>query len=201
MKYILGIDPGTNHYSAALLTLRGAEITLINLYTYQYDPKKTLEYKLRAIYNDIASFLQNISPDVSVIEAQYFGGNARTLRSLCESVGAMKIAICLNSDAEIVDYTPNEIKLGLTGYGKASKQDMIDSALGMFKVDVTSDEADAIGVGINYILLNHSSDSFSSARKNLLKDFKKPKLFSPEEKILQYQALLVQHFKFTSSIL
>lgn len=153
-QYILGIDPGTNHYSAALIELSGKKVSLLALYSYQYNPKKTLEHKLKATYNDFAGFLKNISPDVACFEAQYFGGNARVLRSLCESVGAMKIGISLNSQAEIFDYTPNEIKLAFTGKGNASKEDMIVRAQDLFKINPSSDEADAIGVAMTYIVFS-----------------------------------------------
>lgn len=197
-RFILGVDPGTNHYSAALLNFAGEEIKLLALYTYQYNPKKTLEYKLRALYNDASTFLKTISPDVAIIEAQYFGGNARTLRSLCESVGVLKIAINLHSNAEIKDYTPNEIKLAFTGYGKASKEDMILQVYELFGKRVTSDEADAIGVGVSYVILDCMSKDFSRARKKLLEQFKKEKL-SSSDRYVHYREFLKEHFAFKPS--
>ena len=64
------------------------------------------------------------------------------------------IAQAKESGMETKDYRPNEIKLAVTGYGAASKDQVmsaVDLILGTKKRDITDDEYDAIAIGITYL--------------------------------------------------
>lgn len=149
---IYGIDPGLNHYACSIVDWNKDKIKLLDIRSFDYDPQRSLEHKLKLIYQEIEKITYEYCPDVVSIEAQFFGQNVRTLRSLCESVGVMKVSILNNTNAKVRDFSPAEMKQALTGKGNANKEAMISSAENLFGIDLSSDEADSIGAVMAYIL-------------------------------------------------
>lgn len=158
---ILGIDPGTNHFACSILEWNNLSVKLIECKSFKYNPQNELEHKLKKMYEDVKDLVLEYKPEVVSIEGQFFGRNARTLRSLCESVGAMKVAVLLNSDCPIIDYTPSELKITLTGKGQASKEEMIESVESKFGITLPDDEADSIAAGLAYIMFHPDEAHFN----------------------------------------
>jgi crossover junction endodeoxyribonuclease RuvC len=155
--WIIGVDPGTNHFAATVSRLDGVVLTLLDQYSFSCDPSENLDKKLPLIYDAFHTFLDAIpSADILSIESQFMGRNPRTLRSLCESVGAIKLAFLdlFQEDALIRSYAPSELKIAATGMGNATKESVIGQISTRFGVDMGSDEADSVAAILAAIVLS-----------------------------------------------
>lgn len=105
------------------------------------------------MYNDLLPVIQKYNPDVIAIETQYFFRNVRTLRSLAESVGAIKLTALLNSRARICEFEPTKIKRAATEKGNAKKDVVKEAVCKMFNLpsDIPDDQSDAIACVLTYI--------------------------------------------------
>ena len=153
---ILGIDPGTARVGYALLDKK--ESAAIDLVTYgclELPNKKQTE-RLAEISQLVSDLIAQYRPGVLAIEKLFFTKNAKTALSVAEARGV--IINCANSsNLEILEFTPLEVKVATTGYGKAEKkqiQRMVCLLLNLKKIPQPDDAADAIAIGLTACYTN-----------------------------------------------
>ena len=153
---ILGIDPGTTRIGYALLDKK--ENTSVDLITYgclELPNKKQIE-RLAEISRLISDLIAQYYPKVLAIEKLFFTKNAKTAFSVSEARGV--IINCANSlNVEVVEFTPLEVKVAITGYGKAGKkqvQNMVCRLLNLEKIPQPDDASDAIAIGLTACYTN-----------------------------------------------
>ena len=91
---------------------------------------------LQHIYEGMAKVLDETAPDVLVCESLFYHKNIKSLVKLAETKAVICLAAIQHS-IPVVEYTPREIKLAITGNGNASKQQvryMVEQMFGI-KVD------------------------------------------------------------------
>ena len=84
------------------------------------------------------------------IEELFFNTNQKTAIAVAEARGAILLAAKKNR-LNIAEYTPIQVKLAVTGYGRAEKkqvQEMVKIILGLPKVPKPDDAADALALAI-----------------------------------------------------
>ena len=153
---ILGIDPGTTRIGYALLSKK--ENTEVNLITYgclELLNKKQIE-RLSEISRLISDLIAKHHPVILAIEKLFFTKNAKTALSVSEARGViMNCAHSLN--LEVIEFTPLQVKVATTGYGKAEKkqvQKMICLLLNLKKTPQPDDASDAIAIGLTACYTN-----------------------------------------------
>ena len=149
---ILGIDPGIAITGYAILSKKNEEISVINSGSIRTDKNKSQADRLVELYNDISEIINMYKPDVAVIEQLFYFKNLKTVIPVAQARGVIIMALAKNN-IPIVEYTPLQVKQTITGFGRATKEEvkqMTQLALNspMPKLD---DTVDAIAIALCYI--------------------------------------------------
>ena len=114
------------------------------------DPEAPLPERLWTLQRELRELMEELEPDVVVVERVFFQVNARTAMSVAQASG-MALAAAAERGCEVVQYTANEVKQALVGYGAATKdqvQRMVASVLGLPEPPRPPDVADALALAI-----------------------------------------------------
>lgn len=159
---ILGIDPGIGRCGWGLIKVEGSKINVVNFGCIETEPKGGVGERLLVISLEIEKILKKYKPDVLSIEELFFGKNITTAFSVGQARG---VALLKASEKglEIFEYKPVEVKMAVTGYGKADKKQigqMVKAILKLEKIPKIDDTSDALAVALTH--------AFSSKVKNLV---------------------------------
>jgi crossover junction endodeoxyribonuclease RuvC len=152
---VLGIDPGLTRCGFAAIQAaptgnRAKALTLGVMRTPATDP---LPQRLAQLRADLTALMAEVEPDVVVVEHVFFQVNVRTAMSVGQASG-LALAEAASRGCEVVQYTPNEVKQAITGYGAADKeqvQRMVQSRLGLTTLPKPADAADAAALALCYL--------------------------------------------------
>ena len=106
--------------------------------------------RLEDIYNSLHEIIKTDRPDVMAIEKLFFKQNITTGISVAEARGVC-LLVAKQCNIPIYEYSPNQIKKAITGYGQAHKpqmQEMVRLHLGLEAVPKPDDAADALAAAI-----------------------------------------------------
>jgi len=147
---ILAIDPGTVRIGFAILEIIDKKIGLLDYGL--IDTKEILDpaEKLNSIAEDIESLAQQYKPDILAIEKLFFAKNVTTGLAVAEARGVI-IQTSYKHGLRVEEIAPTQVKSGLTGHGKASKeqiQHMVMRLLKLKELPKPDDVADAIAIGL-----------------------------------------------------
>ncbi len=151
---ILGIDPGIERLGIAVLEYNPANAkkeTVIFSECFMTHKSETTEKRLAAIYTRIQKIINQYSPDILAIESIFFSVNQKTAIVVAEARGVV-LAAAGEYSLRVIELTPNEIKLAVTGYGKATKSDIIKMVPKIVTLPTDSlqdDEIDAIAIALS----------------------------------------------------
>ena len=109
--------------------------------------------RLAVLWEDLEALVADLRPDVMVVERVLFQVNARTAMSVGQASG-IALAIAARARCPVVQYSPNEVKLAVTGYGAATKQqvqDMVKVLLGLPEAPRPADRADALALAVCHL--------------------------------------------------
>ena len=98
----------------------------------------------------IAAVIKKYKPDIMGIEKLFFAKNQRTAMAVAQARGVLLLA-AYEAGVPIKEYTPNEIKLGIAGYGFADKKailKMVRLILGKHELKIIDDASDALAGAI-----------------------------------------------------
>lgn len=143
---ILGIDPGTGICGFGVIENN----VPIDYGVISTPPHTPLPDRLEDIYNSLSEIIAQDRPDVMAIEKLFFKQNITTGISVAEARGVCLLVAKLHH-LPIYEYSPNQIKNAICGYGKAHKpqiQEMVRVQLKLKTVPKPDDAADALAVAI-----------------------------------------------------
>ena len=149
-KIILGIDPGTTVTGYGLISVKGKSPSLITLGIIDLRRKEDHFKKIRAIFEQTLSLIDQYHPDEFAIEAPFFGKNVQSMLKLGRAQGAA-IAAALYRDLPVFEYAPRMIKMSITGQGQASKEQvaaMLRTILSFQTGEMVLDATDALGAAL-----------------------------------------------------
>lgn len=146
---VLGIDPGTRRIGYGIVRKDGGAVSLlaagILAIRSTNDPSALRETK-----KQIDSLLRRFRPAVVAVEKLFFAKNRTTALQVAQARGVVLLAAA-ERGLPIREYAPNEIKLGITGYGLADKAavlKMVRAALGKPSLKLIDDASDALAIAI-----------------------------------------------------
>ena len=149
---ILGIDPGIGICGFGLI--EGQKALDFGVIT---TPKNSpLPGRLKELYDSLQEIFDQTKPDVVSVEKLFFSKNITTGISVAEARGLVLLT-AEQRKLPIYEYTPNEIKKSITGYGNATKpqmQEMVRIHLGLKEIPKPDDAADALAAAITYTLMS-----------------------------------------------
>lgn len=117
------------------------------------DPATALPERLRALHAELRSLVAELRPDVVVVERVFFQTNARTAMATGQASG-LALMVAADSGCQVVQYTANEVKMAVCGYGAATKaqvQHMVSQLLQLTEVPRPPDVADALALAVCHL--------------------------------------------------
>jgi len=149
---VLGIDPGIAITGVVILNEEKGKQTLLHSEGITTTQKLSLAQRLLKLYEQLTFLIKTHKPDVAVLENLFFNTNAKTALIVGQARGVVQLALAQNK-LEIVEYTPLQVKMALTGYGRADKnqiQQMVKQILKLPKILTPDDVADAAAIALTH---------------------------------------------------
>lgn len=147
---ILGIDPGLSDTGYGLIRIDGKGIALLEYGCIRTKSQDAFAMRLGDIAQRFEEIVKKFNPSLVSIEGLFFYKNISSALKVGQAKGAI-IAIATRMGIPVDEYTPLEIKLAITGYGKADKnqmQQMIKIILKLSSIPKPSHAADALAAAI-----------------------------------------------------
>jgi crossover junction endodeoxyribonuclease RuvC len=151
--FVLGIDPGLTRcgFGAVRRSRSGVQAVAAGvLETSSSDP---LDRRLALLSEDLDELLDELLPDVVVVERIFFQANVRTVVSVAQASG-LAIAAAARRSLTVAQYSPNEVKQAVVGHGSASKAqvaEMVARMCGLAEPPSPPDAADALALALCHI--------------------------------------------------
>ena len=150
--FVLGIDPGLSRcgYGAVRRARRPVAEAAGVLSTSKEMDRASRLAELQA---DVRSLIAELRPDVVAVERVLFQRNVATAMSVGQAVGVV-MAESAAAGCEVVEYSPNEVKEAVAGWGGADKQEMAEMVrvlLGQGELLHPADAADAVAVALCHL--------------------------------------------------
>ncbi len=151
--FALGVDPGLSRCGyGAVRSHRGC--LTVEAYGHLTTPTQDpVSERLGALWGDLTGLLEDLRPDVVVVERVLFQVNARTAMSVGQASG-LALAAAARAGCPVAQYSPNEVKLAITGHGGAAKeqvQRMVQVLLGLEYPPRPPDRADALALAVCHL--------------------------------------------------
>jgi len=147
---ILGIDPGYEIVGYCLIDVQGNSFKLVKAGVIRTRKREDFPKRLLKIYNEILELIEKYKPEEMAIETLYFFKNVKTAIEVGEARGVILLA-AITKDLKIFEYTPYQVKIAVSGYGRASKsqvQEMVKRLFGSKEKMKPDDVADAAAIAI-----------------------------------------------------
>ena len=153
--FVLGIDPGLSRCGYGLVgrgegdsALRATAAGVV-----ETDPEAPLAQRLLVLHTELRALVAELRPAAVVVERVFFQVNVRTAMSVGQASG-LALLVAAEAGCDVAQYTANEVKLSLVGYGAATKQQvqrMVAQVLGLRAVDGPPDVADALALAVCHL--------------------------------------------------
>ncbi len=149
---VLGIDPGIGRCGWGVIKNENSKMTPIDYGCIETEVNGKIEERLIVIDQKIREIIKKYKPDELSIEELFFGANSKTAFSVGQARGVILLAAAENK-IPIFIYTPLQIKMALTGYGRAEKNQiaqMVKIILKLEKIPKLDDTNDALAIAITH---------------------------------------------------
>lgn len=151
--FVLGIDPGLSRCGYGCVRSDGPlrHATAAGVITTAVD--ETVPRRLATLRGELNALICELGPDVVVVERVFFQTNARTAMSVGQASG-VALLTAVELGCEVAEYTSNEVKLAVTGFGSATKdqvQRMVARLLDLSSVPRPPDAADALALALCHL--------------------------------------------------
>jgi crossover junction endodeoxyribonuclease RuvC len=154
---ILGIDPGFERLGIAVLekaaSAKGSgapkEIVLFSE-CFKTSAKLEFHERLCLIAGEVKDVIKKYKPEVLSIETLFLTTNQKTVMHVAEARGVV-VYEAANAGMKIFEASPPQIKIATTGYGKASKEQVMKMVKILVEIDnskKSDDELDAIAIAL-----------------------------------------------------
>ncbi|OGS17367.1 MAG: crossover junction endodeoxyribonuclease RuvC [Elusimicrobia bacterium RIFOXYA2_FULL_50_26] len=148
---VLGVDPGLSLTGWGLVqTGSGDNVALLNYGCIKTKPSQKLGERLKEVHNCLRTVIQRYTPEILAIEELFFSKEARTVAAVCQARGVILLSAALEN-LPVCEYNPRHVKIALTGYGSADKnqiQQMVKTFLKLTEIPKPDDAADALAIAI-----------------------------------------------------
>ena len=146
---VLGIDPGSRKCGFGVVSTDGKYIASGTIVLSVNEP---LPFRLRELYDELISVIEEFRPSQAAVEKVFFAHSAKSALTLGQARGVALLTASIGG-IEVSEYSATEVKKAVTGYGRAGKgqvQDMVKSILGLSH-DLSPDGADAVAVALCHL--------------------------------------------------
>jgi crossover junction endodeoxyribonuclease RuvC len=155
---IISIDPGYERLGIAVLERDKGKEVLLYSDCFKTSTKLSLNERIFLIGQEVESLIKKFKVDGFSIEKLFFTNNQKTAMGVAEVRGVL-LYIASKNNLKIGEYTPMQIKVAVTGYGKADKNDiakMVPKLITLQEKKYIDDEMDAIAIGLTFFAIQKS---------------------------------------------
>ena len=147
---VLGIDPGTARTGYGIVAREGGALRMLDYGCLETIADRSLGARLLLIHEALVDLIETHRPEAMGVERLFFNRNVQTAFAVGQARGVVLLAAAQHS-VPVYEYGPHEVKLAVTGYGRASKeqvQRMVQLVLSMAELPRPDDAADALAVAV-----------------------------------------------------
>ncbi len=147
---VLGVDPGYDRLGLAILENKNSKENLIYSECFKTNAQLPFPERLSLVAKKFETTIKDYKPQMVALEEIFINKNQKTASKISEIRGVL-IYLTNKNNIQILEYSPPEIKLATTGYGRADKLQvgqMVSKILNIEKAIKYDDELDAIAVGL-----------------------------------------------------
>jgi crossover junction endodeoxyribonuclease RuvC len=150
----IGIDPGTAITGYGLVREeQDGSLSIVDYGVIQTSPDESMPQRLVQLYQNLKNVIDLHNPQSGAVEKLFFARNVRTALTVGQARGVALLALA-EAGVELAEYSPNEVKQAVAGYGGADKnqvQAMVQALLDLEQVPQPDDAADALAVAICHL--------------------------------------------------
>lgn len=146
---ILGIDPGSGIIGFGLIE-QSSKLKMLDAGVIRTTIGDDPASRLLELHNSMQELVESCKPDVASVEKLFFAQNVTTAINVSQARGVILLSLA-DKKIPIYEYTPLQIKMAMTGYGRATKaqiQEMVRVQLGLKNRPKPDDCADALAAAI-----------------------------------------------------
>lgn len=147
---VLGIDPGYAITGFGLVDYQAGRIKLLDFGVVSTPSAMAFPSRLLSIAEALDDLITQYKPDAVAVEELFFSRNTTTAIGTAQARGVAVLAGA-KAGLPVFEYTPMQVKVAVTGYGKADKaqvQQMVRVLLNLREIPKPDDAADALAVAI-----------------------------------------------------
>ncbi len=154
---ILGIDPGFERLGIAVLEKKSGDKREQVLFSECFKTSAKLEFaeRLKLIGEEVKKIIKKYKPEVLAIETLFLTTNHKTVMHVAEARGVV-IYEAVSAGLKIFEASPPQIKIAVTGYGKADKEQVMRMVKMLIDIGIkmpnnkqeSDDELDAIAIAL-----------------------------------------------------
>ena len=154
--FVLGVDPGLSRCGYGLVGKAdgpGSPLAAVAAGVIETDPEAPVHLRLWTLQGELRALVSEHRPDAVAVERVFFQVNARTAMSVGQASG-LALSAAAEFGCEVVQYTANEVKQAVVGYGSATKeqvQRMVARSLGLADILRPPDVADALALAVCHL--------------------------------------------------
>ena len=146
---VAGVDPGLARTGYGIIAARGGRFEVVEAGTIQTSPRQPEALRLQVLYEALRAVLERWHPETVAVERLFFNRNARSAVAVGQARGVVLLAAA-QAGARVVELTPQEVKLGVSGLGAGAKVQvayMVRQLLGL-EQPLAPDAADALAAAL-----------------------------------------------------
>jgi crossover junction endodeoxyribonuclease RuvC len=151
--FVLGIDPGLSRCGYGCLEQTASGLRPAAVGVLRTAPTDPTPRRLADLQADLRALIVEYQPAVVAIERVLFQANARTAIGTAQAAG-LAMAEGAAAGCEVAEYSPNQVKQAVAGYGAATKDQMermVQTLLGIAQPLRPVDAADAVAIALCHI--------------------------------------------------
>jgi len=150
---ILSIDPGYERVGFAVIEKQNNKEVVFYSDCFKTSTKDPLYKRLGNIGEEVKRVIKKYKPEALAIETLFFNTNQKTVMQVAEARGVI-IGEAAHAGLSVYEYTPLQVKIAITGYGRAPKKQISSMVQKLVEIDNTKkmidDEFDAIAIGLTH---------------------------------------------------
>jgi crossover junction endodeoxyribonuclease RuvC len=150
---VLGIDPGVSRCGYGAVAAEGSRLSALACGVIRTPPSDPLPERLSALFAELEGLVAELRPVAVAVERVFFQTNVRTAMSVGQASG-LAMVVAARAGVPVAQYTPNEVKQAVAGYGAAGKaqvQAMVARLLHLSEPPSPPDAADALALAICHL--------------------------------------------------
>jgi crossover junction endodeoxyribonuclease RuvC len=138
---ILGIDPGIERVGWGVVDTVGSVSTYYDCGRITTPRTLSHQARLEMIARELDAIIRRTQPQCAVVERLFFAKNKKTALAVAEARGAIMLTLSTTS-VPTREFTPMEVKMAVTGNGRAEKKQVAWMVRNVLKVppEITSDD-------------------------------------------------------------